>query len=102
VTEPRNDPGPAGAEPEPTNDPEPEPPRPPAPRIPADALSQRNAIARAKGLPGVMIQGGQDPDPEATRERERPYVRLLILMIVVIVLAGFVLGFVGLLVGGPP
>jgi hypothetical protein len=73
-----------------------------APRIPADALSQRNTIARAKGLPGVVIQGGQDPDPERTRERERPYIRLLVIMVVVIVLAGFVLGFVGLLVGGPP
>ena len=74
---------------------------PTAPRIPAEALSDRNEIARAKGLPGVMIRGGTDPDPEATRERERPYVRLLLVMIAVIVLAGFVLGFVGMAIGGP-
>ena len=78
-----------------------EPPPSPAPRIPADALSDRNAIARAKGLPGVLIQGGTDPDPEATRAAERPYVRLLLVMIAVIVLGGFILGFVGLVVGGP-
>ena len=73
----------------------------PAPRIPSDALSDRNAIARAKGLPGVLIQGGTDPDPEATRQAERPYVRLLLVMIAIIVLGGFVLGFVGMVIGGP-
>ncbi len=76
-------------------------PPPPAPRIPADALSARNVQARAKGLPGIMIEGGRDPDPEATRQRERPYVRLLLIMIAAIVAAGFVLGIVGALVGGP-
>jgi hypothetical protein len=73
----------------------------PTQRIPSDALSDRNQMARAKGLPGVLIQGGTDPDPEATREAERPYVRLLLVMIALIVLGGFVLGFVGMVVGGP-
>jgi hypothetical protein len=106
VNDPMNgtapDPEPApGPEPDPQPDSAPEPAPAPAPRIPAEALSDRNEIARAKGLPGVMIRGGTDPDPEATRERERPYVRLLLVMIAVIVLAGFVLGFIGMAVGGP-
>jgi hypothetical protein len=83
------EPGPATDSPRPTQ------------RIPSDALSDRNQMARAKGLPGVLIQGGTDPDPEATREAERPYVRLLLVMIALIVLGGFVLGFVGMVIGGP-
>ncbi len=91
---PDGEPGPEPAPGAPT-------PGPSSARVPAEALSQRNEMARAKGLPGVMIQGGTDPDPDATRERERPYVRLLLIMIAVIVLGGFVLGFVGMVVGGP-
>jgi hypothetical protein len=55
-------------------------------------MTQRDAIARAKGLPGERITGGDDPELAATLARERRWVRLLVAMIVVIVLAGFVLG----------
>lgn len=61
----------------------------------------RNVAARKRGLEQPYIDGGEDPDIEATRRRERPYVQLLIAMIVVIVLAGFVLGIIGSLIATP-
>ncbi|HYM84912.1 MAG TPA: hypothetical protein VEY67_12260 [Candidatus Dormibacteraeota bacterium] len=70
-------------------------------RIPAAAVSERNAQARAKGLPGLVIEGGADVAGDARRRAERRYLRLLVIMVIAIVLAGFVLGFVGLLIGGP-
>jgi len=66
----------------------------------APPSSQRDAIARAKGMPGATITGGDDPELEATLERERPWVRLLITMIVAIVLAGFILGALAVALGG--
>lgn len=74
----------------------------PAPRIPAAALADRNALARRKGMPGLVITGGEDPDPEAGRREERRYLRLLLVMVAIIVLGGFILGFIGLFIGGPP
>jgi len=72
---------------------------PPAPPLAAPP-SRRDAIARAKGMPGPTITGGDDPELEATLERERPWVRLLVAMIVAIVLAGFVLGVIAVAFGG--
>jgi hypothetical protein len=64
------------------------------------ATTARDALARAKGMPGAEIAGGTDPDLEATLARERPYVRLLILMVVAIALAGFLLGAIAVTVSG--
>lgn len=62
--------------------------------------SPRAVQARARGLAAPYIAGGEDPNPEETRQRERPYVLLLIVMTVVVVLAGFVLGILQNLLGG--
>ena len=62
--------------------------------------SERAVHARARGLPAPYIPGGSDPDPDKGLEEERHYGRLLIWMVVVIVLAGFVLGFIGMLIIG--
>jgi hypothetical protein len=73
-------------------------PLPPDP----DAYDSPRAVqARARGLSAPYIAGGEDPNPEATREQERPYLRLLIAMVIVIVLAGFVLGVIAKLLGFP-
>jgi hypothetical protein len=79
----------------------PEAPEPEAVRrsaIPSAAYTARAQIARDKGLPGMYIEGGEDPDLHATLERERPYTRLLVGMVLAIVLGGFVLGVIGFLV----
>ena len=73
---------------------------PPLPADPEAYDSQRASQARARGLSAPYIAGGRDPDPEATRRLERPFLLLLVAMIVVIVLGGFVLGFLGLALGG--
>ncbi|HWP62679.1 MAG TPA: hypothetical protein VNO86_04340 [Candidatus Binatia bacterium] len=75
-----------------------EPPAEPAtePDWPTDP---RAVLARKRGLPGPAITGGQDPEPSAGRREERRYGSLLLLMVAVIVLAGFVLGIVGVLLG---
>ena len=75
--------------------------RSPLPPDPERYDEYRNVAARKRGLPKPYIAGGEDPDPEATREKERPYLRLLIAMIIVIVLAGFVLGAIAKLLGFP-
>jgi hypothetical protein len=77
-----------------------------APPAAPPPLSQRDAIARAKGVPGGTIKGGEDPDLKQTLARERPWVRMLVAMTIVLVLAGFVLGaiatFLGAIgIGGP-
>jgi hypothetical protein len=76
----------------------------PTPSEPIEELpppaTARDALARAKGMPGAEIEGGDDPDIERTLARERPYVRLLVIMIVAIALAGFVLGALAVAVGG--
>ena len=61
--------------------------------------SPRAVQARARGLSAPYIEGGLDPDLEATERQERRYVRLLIGMIVVVVLSGFVIGIVAKLLG---
>jgi hypothetical protein len=79
-----------------------EPAQPPAP-LPADPAaydSQRASQARARGLSAPYIVGGRDPDPEATSRKERPYLLLLVAMIVIIVVGGFVLGIIGVALGG--
>jgi hypothetical protein len=78
---------------------------PPAPgQLPPDPAaydSERNALARARGLAAPYIAGGRDPDPDSGRREERFYGRWLVAMVVVIVLGGFVLGIIGALIGGP-
>jgi hypothetical protein len=64
--------------------------------------SERNALARARGLAAPYIDGGRDPEPEAGRREERVLLRLLIIMVVVIMLSGFVLGILANLVTGSP
>ena len=61
----------------------------------------RNVAARKRGLEQAYIDGGEDPEIEATKRRERPYVQILLAMVVIIVLAGFVLGVIGALITTP-
>jgi len=75
-------------------------PSSPLPPDPAAYDSERAVHARARGLPAPYIAGGVDPDPETGLAEERRYRRLLIFMVAAIVLGGFVLGFIGLLIGG--
>ena len=70
-------------------------PAQPSELLPPDPIaydSERNKHARARGLPGPYIAGGDDPNPEVGLREERKYLRLLIWMVILIVLAGFVLG----------
>jgi hypothetical protein len=53
---------------------------------------RRNIIARDKGLPGEVIEGGEDPQPAEGLREERYYGRLLVGMVVALILGGFVLG----------
>lgn len=92
-TSPAEEPGPAAAERRTTEiapDPAPDPER---------SADPRAVLARKRGLPGPYITGGDDADPNASRREERRYGTLLLAMVVVIVLAGFVLGLVGVLLG---
>ena len=78
---------------------------PPPANLPPDPEaydSERNALARERGLAAPYIAGGRDPEPEAGRHEERVLLRLLILMVVVIMLSGFVLGILANLVAGSP
>lgn len=80
---------------------EPGPPPGPTPPVPPppEAYTARASIARDKGLPGLYITGGEDPDLPRTVAGERRYVRLLVGMVIAIVLGGFVLGVIGVIVG---
>ena len=72
--------------------------------LPPDPGAVRRAAqrdARRKGLEQPYIAGGEDPEIEETLRRERPYVQILIWMVVVIIAMGFVLGFIGAILGGP-
>ena len=60
----------------------------------------RNVAARKRGLPKPYIEGGDDPELDATLAAERPYVQILIGMIIAIVLLGFVLGIAGVIITG--
>lgn len=66
---------------------------------PRRAADPRAVLARKRGLPGPYITGGDDADPNASRREERRYGTLLLVMVVAIVLAGFVLGLLGVLLG---
>lgn len=59
---------------------------------PARYDSPRAVRARAKGLKGPYITGGEDPDPAAGLAADRRYVRLLVAMVITIVAAGFIIG----------
>jgi hypothetical protein len=60
-------------------------------------VTERELAARARGLSSAYIEGGDDPDLEATIRRERKYMRLLIAMVVVIVGGGLLVSLVGLI-----
>ncbi len=62
------------------------------PPDPTEYDSARAQIARAKGLPGPYIAGGQDPQPEIGLEEERHYGKLLLWMVIVLMFGGFVIG----------
>lgn len=76
--------------------------RPAPPRLPADPErydDPRSARARAKGLPGPYIAGGDDPDIGPARATERRLGRLLVAMVATIVGAGFIIGTILALIG---
>jgi hypothetical protein len=60
--------------------------------------SPRAERARAKGLKGPYITGGEDPGLPAAQAEERRLGRLLLAMVLLIVSAGFVIGIVVALV----
>jgi hypothetical protein len=62
------------------------------PPDPAEYDTERNALARARGLAAPYIPGGRDPEPEEGLREERRLLRLLLIMVGAIVAAGFVLG----------
>jgi hypothetical protein len=67
---------------------------PPAPPDPTEYDTERNALARARGLAAPYIAGGRDPEPEEGLREERRLLRLLLLMVGVIIASGFVLGII--------
>lgn len=93
--------------PDPVAPPQASDPAPPADpseqgELPPDPVaydSERNAIARARGLAAPYIAGGRDPDPDEGRREDRFYGRLLLIMIIAIVTGGFVLGVVANIIG---
>ena len=70
----------------------------PSPRIeelPPDPIeydSPRAERARAKGLQGPYITGGNDPELAVAQAEERRLGKILLAMVIVIVSAGFVIG----------
>lgn len=73
----------------------------PLPPDPVQYDAPRNVMARRKGLEQPYITGGEDPELPATLAYELPYVRILVGMVAVIVIGGFVLGFIGAILGLP-
>ena len=61
--------------------------------------SPRDARARAKGMPGPYITGGDDPDIGSALVEERRLSRWLVIMVVTIIGSGFVIGTILALVG---
>ena len=81
-----------------------EPTTAPGTALPADPVlydEPRNVMARRKGLEQPYIAGGEDPEIEETLAHERPYVKILVGMVAVIIAMGFVLGFIGAIIGTP-
>jgi hypothetical protein len=76
--------------------------RQPLPPDPDQFDAPRNEAARRRGLDAPYIAGGVDPEIDRTLDRERRYLRILLVMVVIVVLAGFVLGIAGALLGAPP
>ena len=74
-------------------------PSPAPPPDPAAYDSPRAVRARAKGLPGPYIAGGDDPDIGPALAEERRLWRWLVIMVVSIVGAGFVIGTILALIG---
>ena len=74
---------------------------PPSPARPNPDLydSPRAVRARAKGLPGPYIEGGDDPDIRTAVAEERRLWRMLVIMVLSIIGAGFVIGTILALVG---
>lgn len=66
----------------------------PLPADPAEYDTERNALARARGLDAPYIAGGRDPEPEAGLREERRLLRLLLVMVGAIIAGGFVLGII--------
>jgi hypothetical protein len=66
---------------------------------PPEPDTERDRIARAKGLKAPAIAGGGDPDLQRTLAAERPYLQALVVMVVFIVAGGFLLGAIGMVVG---
>jgi hypothetical protein len=69
----------------------------PLPPDPAAYDDPRAVRARARGLPGPYIAGGEAPDPAAARSEERRLSRILVIFVVATVLSGFVLGAIATL-----
>ena len=61
--------------------------------------SPRAVRARAKGLPGPYIEGGDDPDIGQALAEEHRLWRMLVIMVLAIVGAGFVIGTILALAG---
>lgn len=72
----------------------PSPPADSPPPDPAAYDSPRAERARAKGLKGPYITGGDDPGLPAAQAEERRLGRLLLAMVLVIVSAGFIIGII--------
>lgn len=76
-----------------------DPPRASTRPDPALYDSPRAVRARAKGLPGPYIEGGNDPDIGPALAEERRLWRLLVIMVLSIVGAGFIIGTILALAG---
>lgn len=73
---------------------------PPSARPNPDLYDSPRAVrARAKGLPGPYIEGGDDPDIRTAIAEERRLWRMLVIMVLSIVGAGFVIGTILALAG---
>lgn len=66
----------------------------------ADLYDAPRAVrARAKGLEGPYITGGEDPDPARGVAEERRLGRILLAMVIAMVASGFVIGTIIALAG---
>jgi hypothetical protein len=72
---------------------------PPSPPDPQQYDSERNTLARARGLAAPYIAGGEDADREKSAREARIYGRLLLLMILLIVGTSVALTFIAIALG---